>query len=134
MQHKADKAGLGWTVDSAGTNGYHNGEAPHHICQKLSTAHGIDISRQRSRQIKKIDFSAYDRIYAMAGDVLADMRRIGGDTFDDTKTGLFLDELHPGKEMDVPDPWYGGEDGFVEVYELIEKTCDSIIEKQLNKQ
>jgi protein-tyrosine phosphatase len=44
LQHKANEAGLNWTIESAGTNGYHNGEAPHHICQKLSKANGIDMT------------------------------------------------------------------------------------------
>ncbi len=133
LQHKASRAGLNWTVESAGTNGYHNGEAPHHICQKLSKANGIDISNQRSRQINKNDFASYDVLYAMAGDVMRDMTKIAGDKFEASNTKLFLEELKPGHQMDVPDPWYGGEDGFIEVYELIEKNCDKIIENNLNK-
>ena len=133
LQHKANLVGLNWTVESAGTNGYHNGEAPHHICQKLSKANGIDISNQRSRQINKNDFSSYDLLYAMADDVMNDMKRIAGDKFDSEKNILFLEEMMPGQKMDVPDPWYGGEDGFIEVYELIEKNCDKIIENYLSK-
>ena len=133
LLHKATLAGLNWKVESAGTNGYHNGEAPHHICQKLSKANGIDISIQRSRQIKKIDFENYDLLYAMAGDVMSDMKRIAGDKFDAEKNILFLEAMMPGHQMDVPDPWYGGEDGFIEVYELIEKNCDKIIENYLIK-
>ena len=133
LQHKADAAGLNWIIESAGTNGYHNGEAPHHICQKLSKANGIDISNQRSRQIKKADFKEYDILYAMAGDVLIDMKKIAGDSFDNKKSILFLEAMFPGQNKDVPDPWYGGEDGFIEVYDLIDKTCDNIIEKHLSK-
>ncbi len=133
LQHKANLAGLNWTVESAGTNGYHNGEAPHHICQKLSKANGIDISNQRSRQINKNDFSSYDLLYAMADDVMRDMKRIGGEKYDSEKHVLFLEAMMPGQKMDVPDPWYGGEDGFIEVYELIEKNCDKIIENYLSK-
>ena len=133
LQHKANLAGFNWKVESAGTNGYHNGEAPHHICQKLSKANGIDISNQRSRQIKKIDFENYNLLYAMAGDVMSDMKRIAGDKFDAEKNILFLEAMMPGHQMDVPDPWYGGEDGFIEVYELIEKNCNKIIENYLSK-
>jgi len=133
LQHKANLAGFNWKVESAGTNVYHNGEAPHHICQKLSKANGIDISNQRSRQIKKIDFENYNLLYAMAGDVMSDMKRIAGDKFDAEKNILFLEAMMPGHQMDVPDPWYGGEDGFIEVYELIEKNCNKIIENYLSK-
>jgi len=129
LQHKVQLAGLNWVVDSAGTNGLYNGEAPHHLSQKVSLSNGIDIRGQKSRQLTKIDFSQFDRIYAMANDVLAYMKEIGGKDYDETKTSLFLDELYPGEFRDVPDPWYGKEDGYVTVFDLIDRTCDIIIEK-----
>lgn len=133
LQDKAQKAGLNWIVESAGTNGYHNGEAPHHLSQKVTASQGIDISHQRSRQFKKIDFSYYDLIYAMASDVISDMKLIGGNEYDNEKTFLFLEELFPGARKDVPDPWYGGEDGYIEVYDLIDRTCDEIVKKYCKK-
>jgi protein-tyrosine phosphatase len=133
LQHKAQKAGLNWIVESAGTNGYHNGEAPHHLSQKITISKGIDISHQRSRQFKKSDFFNYDLIYAMASDVMSDMKFIGGNEYDNEKTFLFLDELFPGEAKDVPDPWYGEEDGYVEVYDLIDKACEEIIKKYFKK-
>jgi protein-tyrosine phosphatase len=57
------------------------------------------------------------------------MRRIAGNSFDEKKVILFLDELHPGKNKSVPDPWYGNEDGYTEVYEMIDKTCEVIVSK-----
>ncbi|MEI8052185.1 MAG: low molecular weight protein-tyrosine-phosphatase [Bacteroidota bacterium] len=133
LQHKATKAGLNWKIDSAGTNGYHNDERPHHICQKLALSNGIDISNQQSRKITKDDFREFDFIYAMAEDVLDDMKRIAGTEFDENKTSLFLEIMQPEGSLDVPDPWYSGEDGFIEVYDLIDTTCDLIIENYLNK-
>jgi protein-tyrosine phosphatase len=133
LQHKARLHGLNWEVDSAGTNGYHDGEAPHHLSQKVAKEKGIDISHQRSRKITKADFEQYDRLYAMAGDVLDDMRRIGADAFDDNKVSLLLDTTHPGQQKDVPDPWYGPEAGYHLTYELIEKACDVIVAQQINK-
>ena len=133
LQDKAQKAGLNWIVESAGTNGYHDGEAPHHLSQKVTASKGIDISHQRSRQFKKIDFSYYDLIYAMASDVISDMKLIGGNEYDNEKTFLFLEELFPGARKDVPDPWYGGEDGYIEVYNLIDRTCDEIVKKYCKK-
>src|ERR1700759_1071281 len=61
LQHKADAAGLDWQVDSAGTNGYHTGEAPHHLSQKVARHHGLDISRQRARKFQAADFQQYDK-------------------------------------------------------------------------
>lgn len=129
LQEKAWKAGLNWQVDSAGTNGYHDGEAPHRLSQKVALKNGIDISRQRSRRFTVNDATEFDLIYAMAGDVLDDMRRIAGKKLDPTKTLLLLNELYPGKDRDVPDPWYGTEKGYHEVFELISRACDAIVEK-----
>jgi len=126
LQQRANAAGLLWQVDSAGTNGYHTGEPPHHLSQKVAKLNGIDISRQRSRRFVKEDFEHYDKIYAMAPDVLQDIRRIAGNRFDATKAALLMDVLHPGEEQEVPDPWYGPEPGYHEVFALIDKACIQI--------
>ncbi len=130
LQEKAGSAGLLWTIHSAGTNGYHNGEPPHWLSQKIARLNGLDISCQRSREFRREDFLEYDMIYAMARDVLRDMKQIAGDGFDPAKTGLLMNVLYPGKNMDVPDPWYGGEEGYHEVYRLIGLACDGIIKTQ----
>lgn len=129
LQHKSKEAGLEWTVESAGTNNYHIGEPPHHLSQKVARLNGVDICDQRARKFVAEDFKKFDLIYAMAEDVLEDMKRIAGNAYDSEKAMLFLNELHPGKNMSVPDPWYGPEPGYHEVYELIDKTCDVIISK-----
>ena len=129
LQEKAFKAGLSWSVESAGTNGYHDGEAPHPLSQKVAKARGIDISCQRSRRFTALDFEQYDRIYALAGDVLDEIKRIGKNRFDSSKVDLLMNELHPGAHQDVPDPYYGQEPGYHEVYDMIERACDRIVEK-----
>jgi protein-tyrosine phosphatase len=132
LQHKANAAGLNWIIESAGTNSYHIGEAPHHLSQKVAQLNGIDISCQVARRFTKNDFEAFDKIYAMAADVMDDIKRISGNSFEEDKVMLFLNELHPGKNMDMPDPWYGTESGYHEVFSLIEKTCEVIIAKELS--
>src|SRR5215213_971091 len=82
LEHKAKKAGLQWQIDSAGTNGYHIGEAPHRLSQKVARLNGVDICNQRARQFVKEDFDRYDKIYAMAADVVDDMKRIAKGKFD----------------------------------------------------
>ncbi len=129
LQNKAFKAGLAWSVESAGTNRYHTGDSPHPLSQRIARRHGIDISHQRARTITPADFALYDRIYALAEDVLHEMKRIGGAKFDPAKTMLLMDELYPGENRDVPDPYYGPESGYTEVYEMIDKACDEIILK-----
>lgn len=127
LQHKADAAGLDWQVDSAGTNGYHTGEAPHPLSQKVARHNGLDISRQRARRFSAADFHHYDKIYAMAGDVVDEMRRIAGRQFDPAKVDLLMNEAFPGSNRDVPDPWYGPEPGYHEVYKMIDTAADRII-------
>ncbi len=134
LQDKALKAGLNWQVESAGTNGYHTGEPPHHLSIKVAAANGLDISNQRSRIFTASDLDNYDLVYAMAPDVLAEMKWIARTELDEQKVKLFLEESFPGEQKEVPDPWYGPEPGYHEVFEIINKNCDSIIKKYINKQ
>jgi len=134
LKHKAKEAGLNWVVDSAGTNGYHVGEAPHRLSQKVAKLNGVDICDQRARRFVKEDFDRYDKIYAMADDVLDEIKWIAKEKYDAAKVDLFLNELHPGKNGSVPDPWYGTEPGYHEVYELIDATCAAIIRNYANVQ
>ena len=129
LRQKAREAGLDWEIDSAGTNGYHTGEAPHQLSQKVARLRGLDISSQRSRRFSPDDFQRFDKIYAMAGDVIDDIRRLSGKKFDPKKVGLIMNELHPGRDEDVPDPWYGPEPGYHEVYEMLAQAADQIIAK-----
>ncbi len=127
LQDKAFKAGLKWSVESAGTNGYHTGEPPHHLSIKVAAKNGVNIQRQRSRKFVAEDFERFDKIYAMADDVLDDMKKIAKNKFDTKKVDLLLNELFPGENLAVPDPWYGPEKGYHEVYELIDKACEKIV-------
>lgn len=129
LQDKALKAGLNWQIESAGTNGYHTGEPPHYLSIKVAAENGIDISKQRSRRFTAADFEKYDLLYAMAEDVLDDMKRIGRNNFDAKKVRLFLEETFPGEGKDVPDPWSGPESGYHEAFEIINNNCNSIIKK-----
>jgi protein-tyrosine phosphatase len=129
LQHKARENQKDWVVESAGTNGLHNGEAPHPLSQKVAKANGVDISKQISRKFEAADVDLYDKIYVMATDVMEDVKKIAGAKFDANKIDFFMNELNPNKNMEVPDPWYGNEDGYVKVYKLIDETCDAIIAK-----
>jgi protein-tyrosine phosphatase len=129
LQDKAFKAGLTWSIESAGTNRYHTGDAPHPLSQKVAKLNGIDISQQRARTFTATDFALYDKIYALAGDVIDEMKRIAKNKFDLSKAELLMNEIYPGKNMDVPDPYYGPEPGYHEVYKMIDEVCNKIIEK-----
>lgn len=127
LQDKINKAGLNWQVDSAGTNGYHLGESPHRLSQKVARMNGIDISHQVSRQFVKEDFDRFDKIYAMANDVIDEMRYIAGNKFNEAKVDLLMNESFPGENRDIPDPWYGTEPGYHLVFDLIDNACTQIM-------
>jgi protein-tyrosine phosphatase len=129
LQDKANKAGLDWKVDSAGTNSYHIGQPPHALSQKVAQLNGLDICHQRARKFTPADAREYDLIFALANDVMEDMQDIAGGNLDVSRTFLLLDALYPGERRDVPDPWYGPEPGYHEVWELISRGCDAIISK-----
>jgi protein-tyrosine phosphatase len=132
LKYKAKRAGLNWEIDSAGTNGIHNGEKPHLLSQKICALNGIDISNQISRKLNKNDLEKFDLIYAMSNDVLEEVKQIAGSKYNDNKVSLFLETLYPGCFLDIPDPWYGKEDMYIKVFDLINQTCDKIIENHLN--
>ncbi len=134
LQHKAWQAGLNWSVESAGTNGYHDGEPPHRLSQKVALQNGIDICQQRSRRFTATDFQRFDKIYAMAEDVIHEMRRIARKDFSDNKVELLMNELYPGKNLDIPDPWSGPESGYHEVYRMMEAACEAIINEYMRKE
>lgn len=129
LRHRARAAGLDWEVDSAGTNGYHIGEAPHPLSQKVAKLHGLDISGQRSRKFLGDDFQRFDLIYAMAGDVLDEMRRIAGRKFDASRAVLLMHEVDPDRDTDVPDPWSGPEPEYEEAFVLMDEACKMIVER-----
>jgi protein-tyrosine phosphatase len=132
LRHKAAAAGLDWTIDSAGTENYHIGKAPHKFSQKVCLSNGIDISGQRARRFTPADLISYDIIYAMAEDVLHEIKHIGGPKADYSRVKLFLEELQPGKKRSVPDPWFGDESAYGPVYELIEQGCEAIVRTLAN--
>lgn len=129
LQHKVKSAGLSWEVDSAGTANYHVGEPPHKLSQKVAKHNGIDIGCQQCRQFKKEDMLAFDKIYVMDSENYINVKLISKEFWDENKVDLLLNELHPGKNMGVPDPWYGTEDGYHKVFKMISNACDAIIEK-----
>lgn len=126
LQHHARLANLNWKVDSAGTSAYHSGEPPHRLSQKVARLHGIDISNQKCRQFKATDMDAYDMIYVMDEENYQDVKKLTGSRWQPEKVQLLLQVLHE-KQINVPDPWYGGEEGYHEVYDMIEKACKQII-------
>jgi len=127
LQAKANAAGLNWEVDSAGTANYHVGETPHKLSIKVAREHGVDISKKRVRQLAKLDFTLFDKIYVMDRENYNGAKRIAGENWDLDKIDYLLNEVYPGENREVPDPWYGGYENFKEVYALLEEACEKIV-------
>lgn len=133
LKNKAKQHKLDWFIDSAGTEYYHIGEAPHPLSQKVAKLHNIDISMQRARKFSADDINQFDKIYAMASDVLQEIKSMVGKLYDRKKVCLFMDELYPNQAIDVPDPYNKSENKYHEVFDMIDKCCDAIIEKYAPK-
>lgn len=129
LQYKADQLGLNWTVESAGTGNWHIGEAPHHLSAKVARLNGVDISNQRARQFRATDFEEYDFIYVMDSSNYNDVKRMSSSKWDENKVDLLLNELYPGQNRNVPDPWFGEEDGYHDVFQLIDAACTKVVER-----
>ena len=116
-----------YRVDSAGISGWHSGEGPDRRSVKVAAAHGIDISRQQSRQVKPQDFAAFDLILAMDRDNLAILKS-KAPAYLAARVHLF-NALAVGQDMDVPDPYYGGPEGFEAVYSMLDSGCSALLAK-----
>jgi protein-tyrosine phosphatase len=128
LQDKINKIGLNWMVDSAGTAGHHVGEAPHHLSQKVSKQNGIDISHQQCRKFVREDIIRFDKIFVMDMNNYNDVEKICGADWNKTKVDLLLNLSYPNENKNVPDPWYGKEDGYHKVFKMINEACEKLIE------
>lgn len=115
-----------FTVDSAGTSNYHIGEYPDIRSINVARHHDIDISSQKGRQFTTKDFKEFDLIYAMDSSNFKNIVKLAKTDEDITKVKLILDEIPNYKLKDVPDPYYGGENGFVDVFHMLDTACDRI--------
>ena len=129
LRKKVYQRGLDWNVDSCGTAGYHVGAAPDNRSIDIAHRHGIDISEQKCRQFTVADFEAFDLVLVMDSSNLNDVRALARTREHTEKVKLIMDFVFLGKTVSVPDPYYGGQDGFQKVYEMLDIACDEIIKK-----
>ena len=113
-------------VESAGTTAYHVGEPPDRRSQAAARRRGIDLSQQRARQVKEADLQTFDYILAMDEGHLNDLARIAR-TPPGTRLSRFLDFAPDRLEQDVPDPYYGGPNGFENVLDMIEDASRGLL-------
>ena len=127
LKQHAEKAGLNWVIDSAGTSDLHVGEAPHTLSQKVAQLNGIDISSQQSRQFEKFDMERYDKIFVMDTMNYNDVMQIAGAEFDPSKVDLILNELYAAEKRSVPDPWSCPEEDYHLVFKMLNEACKKIV-------
>lgn len=116
-------------VDSAGTGAYHVGNLPDPRSIAIAKKHKLDITDQRARKFVVNDFDAFDYIYVMDSSNYANVTKLARTKEDKAKVHYILNEVFPGENMDVPDPYYGGEYGFKSVYNMLDEACDVIVKK-----
>jgi len=116
-------------VDSAGTAAYHIGELPDSRSIAVAKKYGIDLTNQRARKFTVNDFDTFDLIYAMDERNYQDILTLARNTEDKLKVKLILNEVDLNSNKSVPDPYYGGSNGFENVYQLLDEACQIIANK-----
>lgn len=126
MQAKIKKHKLMAEVDSAGFEAFHSGDAPDFRAMSVMKQHGIDISGQKSRHFRESDFDDFDRIYVMDKGNFNDVKAVAKNPNQMLKVDYILNISSPGSNKPVPDPYYGGHDGFETTYQLLDKATELI--------
>jgi len=116
-------------VDSAGTANYHVGSPPDKRSIAIAKQHGLDISHLKGRQFDARDFQVFDFIYTMDNANYQHVINMAQSDNEKSKVKLILNEVYPGKDLDVPDPYYGGDQGFEDVFTMLDEACQIISEE-----
>ena len=110
-------------VDSAGTANYHTGNPPDKRSIAVARKYGLNISNLKGRQFRMWDFEAFDFIYVMDESNFKNVIKLARNNKDISKVKMILNEVYPNQNYDVPDPYYGGEDGFENIYKMLDEAC-----------
>lgn len=132
LRHKLKEQGFTQVkTDSAGTSSFHIGEAPDKRMRITAKKNGIDIDDLSARQFEVGDFDRFDLIYAMDQSNFDDIVAMARSNEDREKVRLILNEIDPGSNKGVPDPYFGGDEGFQVVFDLLDEATDTIIAKHV---
>lgn len=129
FRHYVENAGLSGRIliDSAGTHDYHIGDAPDARAQRAAQQRGYDMSGLRGRQVEEGDFHRSDYVLAMDKANLAILQRLAPPA-SDAQVRLFLEYARHHAEREVPDPYYGGADGFERVLDMVEDAAEGLLQ------
>lgn len=118
-------------VDSAGTAAFHEGSLPDKRSIAIAHRNGIDITDQRARKISLSDLDDFDHIFVMDESNYTNVMKMCICDSQRIKTSMIMDVVHPKSSIAVPDPYYGAENGFEEVYQMLDTACDAILKKTI---
>lgn len=128
LKHKLTAMNLSAEVDSAGTGSWHIGKLPDLRSIHVAKQHGIDITDQRARQIEASDLNHYDKIYVADREVYDSVLELSKDlSIHRKKVDFLMNVIEPDSDRPVPDPYFGGPDGFEQVYDMINEACEHIV-------
>lgn len=116
-------------IDSAGTGDYHIGKSPDARSVAVAKKFGIDISKLKARQFQVTDFDAFDFIFVMDESNYRNVLSLARNSQDKDKVHFILNETYPSEDRNVPDPYYGGHEGFENVYKMLDNACSTLAKK-----
>lgn len=132
LRDKTNKLDIPVFIDSAGTSDYHIGQHPDKRTIANAKKNGIDLSKLKGRQFTVSDFDEFDIIFVMDNSNYTNVINLARNENDIKKVELILNRVKPNSNMPVPDPYFGGEEGFQTVFDLLDNACE-IITQQLQK-
>jgi protein-tyrosine phosphatase len=124
---------LKYEVQSAGTGNWHVGSSPDPRSISVAAKNNIDISDQRGKHFSTYDFEIYDHIFVMDNANYRDVIQLAQSDTEKQKVSRILDEVFPGENVDVPDPYFGGINGFENVFTMIYQACEKIMSRLNHK-
>ena len=125
---KAAEKGLNWVVDSAGTGNWHEDSLPDYRSIAVAKKYGIDLTNQRARQLQSTDLQDFDLIFAMDSSNFSNIKKMAKNETQIRKIHLIRNLVKPNESLSVPDPYFD-DNGFEEVYWMLDEACDKILEK-----
>lgn len=129
LRQRAAEKGIHITVDSAGTSDFHIGEQPDSRSMAHAKSKGTDISDLRGRQFTVEDFDLFDQIFVMDYSNHENVAKLARNKSDMEKVDLLLNQLYPGENQSVPDPYFGGDEGFEQVYNMVDAAIRVYLKK-----
>ena len=128
LASKAAEKGLDWVVDSAGTGNWHEDSLPDYRSIAVAKKYGIDLTNQRARQLQSVDLQDFDLIFAMDSSNFTNIKKKAQNETQIRKIHLIRNLVKPHENLSVPDPYFD-DNGFEEVYWMLDEACDKILEK-----